>query len=153
VQRAHADCRLALAAEELGPRQFLIHVVGDLPEDEARRYFCGGGDWPGLIKQSAAVPRGGLEAWPKVHAACGGNIGLLHRCVAAAKLLGGWEEGELQLRDPRLSHRASGVQPFAQPCGAPCARATLSCSTSRPAFCRPRARARCADRCLVCVLA
>ena len=57
---------MALLADGLDTKQFRVEVLGDLPEDEARRYFCGGGGWPGLVMESAAVPPGGCEAWPKI---------------------------------------------------------------------------------------
>jgi hypothetical protein len=73
-------------------------VLGDLPDDEAKRYFCGEGDgeggrWAGLVAQLQAPP---LEAgaWSDVYAVCGGNMGLLTDCVTLAKQAGGsWGAG------------------------------------------------------------
>jgi hypothetical protein len=152
VQCAHT-CRLVLAAEGLDAKQFRVHVVGDLPEDEAQRYCCGGGGWPGLIMQSAAdVPPGGLEAWPKVYAACGGNIGLLLRCVEGAKVEGDWDEGEAQRRRSVTVETRQGRAAVS----ALAARRTLCGSHAgrehcAPACPRPRTCMRCTDRCSCCL--
>jgi hypothetical protein len=73
-----------------------VNVLGELPEDEARRYVCGdgeGGRWPGLVAQKQAPP---LQAgtWAAVYAVCGGNMGLLADCVALAGEKGwSWSTG------------------------------------------------------------
>jgi hypothetical protein len=72
-----------------------VNLLGELPEVEAQRYFCGDGDggWPGLVAQRQAPP---LEAgtWAAVYAVCGGNMGLLNQCVGMAKQAGSsWGTG------------------------------------------------------------
>jgi hypothetical protein len=89
-----------------------VKVLGDLPEDEAKRFFCGdgegegegeGGRWAGLVARRQAPP---LEAgtWGEVYAVCGGNAGLLNQCVGMSKQAGSsWGKGA---RRARLRRRA-----------------------------------------------
>ena len=72
-----------------------MEVVGDLPEEDAKRYILGGSGWPGLIK-SGDLPPVDDAVWEKVFAVCGGNIGLLQRCINEAGLWRNWDTGELK---------------------------------------------------------
>jgi hypothetical protein len=83
-----------------------VSVLGDLPEGEAKRYFCGdgegGGGWAGLVAQRQAPP---LEsgAWAEVYAVCGGNMGLLKECVSLAGKEGSWEAGACRAAAPAFA--------------------------------------------------
>ena len=51
--------------------------------------------WPGIINitssERPAVPDGAQEQWPEIYKRCGGNLGLLVQCVAAARQTKNWE--------------------------------------------------------------
>jgi hypothetical protein len=85
--------------------KFKVEVLGDLTEQEAREFVYGGaiydpaaaateGTWPGIINDPSKlneVPRGAEEQWQAIFERCGGNIGLLIQCVAAARVEGNWK--------------------------------------------------------------
>ena len=79
--------------------KFKVEVLGDLTEQEAREFVYGNTvydpaaaapveTWPGIVNDPSSlieVPRGAEEQWQAIYERCGGNIGLLIQCVAAAK--------------------------------------------------------------------
>ena len=77
---------------------FVIEVLGDLTEKEAREFVLGDGDkgtWPGIINdpsEQKPVPSGAEEQWPAIYERCGGNIGMLQQCVIEARSKGNWED-------------------------------------------------------------
>ncbi|KAL4529006.1 hypothetical protein Ndes2437A_g03530 [Nannochloris sp. 'desiccata'] len=88
--------------------RFKVEVLGDLTEQEAREFVYGTavgatiaaavadpgnasvpapvGTWPGIVNDPSPneMPPGAEEQWPAIFKRCGGNIGLLIQCVAAA---------------------------------------------------------------------
>jgi hypothetical protein len=53
------------------------------------------GTWPGIVNdpsEPSEVPRGAEEKWQAIYERCGGNIGLLIQCVAAAREEGNWDD-------------------------------------------------------------
>ena len=52
------------------------------------------GTWHGIINEpsSVPVPAGAELQWAAIYERCGGNIGLLIQCVAAARVEGNWND-------------------------------------------------------------
>jgi hypothetical protein len=77
--------------------KFDVEVLGNLTEEEARKFFYGdgvAGGWDGIINdpfEVDKVPAGADEQWPAIYERCGGNIGLLTKCVLKARKFGKWE--------------------------------------------------------------
>ena len=77
---------------------FVIKVLGDLTEEEAREFFLGDGvkgTWAGIINDPSSpkpVPSGTEEHWPAIYERCGGNIGMLKQCVIEARAQGNWKD-------------------------------------------------------------
>ena len=76
--------------------KFRVLAIGDLTEEEAREYVYGDkGTWHGIINDPSAlvpVPPGAEEQWPAIYERCGGNIGLLERCVSEARIHENWDD-------------------------------------------------------------
>ena len=81
----------------MAAHNFVIKVLGDLSEEEAKVFFLGDGDkgpWAGIINDPSSpkpVPPGAKEKWPAIYERCGGNIGMLVQCVIAARNEGSWD--------------------------------------------------------------
>ena len=78
--------------------KFEVEVLGDLTEEEAEKFMYGdgavGGEWHGIVNDSFNTKEELAEAqdqWPAIYQRCGGNIGLLQQCAAAARLSGNWD--------------------------------------------------------------
>ena len=70
-----------------------MQVLGDLPEEEARRYVCGGegedARWRGLVAAlSPGLAAAVRDRWPEIYAVCGGNIGQLAYCMGDVDTMG-----------------------------------------------------------------
>ena len=77
---------LALAGPIKAPFRSLF-VIGDLAPDEAREFFFS------VLLPSNKHPDGASEAWGRVYKVCGGNPGLLLKCVGEAAAYNSWELG------------------------------------------------------------
>ncbi|KAG7667011.1 putative ATP-binding protein [Nannochloris sp. 'desiccata'] len=96
--------------------KFKVEVLGDLTEQEAREFVYGTamgatiaaavadpghatvpateGTWRGIVNdpsKQGKVPPGAQEQWPAIYERCGGNIGLLKQCMAAARVKRNWK--------------------------------------------------------------
>ena len=97
--------------------KFNVQVVGDLTEEEAQRFFCGdgvAGGWSGIVHDPSSpkqVPVGAQEQWPAIYERCGGNIGLLQQCVAAAREWGNWDTALKQVVAGPLRAVERGFKP------------------------------------------
>lgn len=85
-----------------GDKVFEVMVLGDLSQEEAKRFVRGGkmedgnGEeefWPGRISQYPKLQMNDGE-WKKVFKVCGGNMWDLSCCVGTAGSTGSWEKGE-----------------------------------------------------------
>ena len=99
--------------------KFKVEVLGNLTEEEAREFVYGTemvatiaaaavadpgngatvpapeGTWPGIVNNPSSrieVPHGAEGQWQAMFERCGGNIGLLIQCVAAAREEGAWND-------------------------------------------------------------
>ncbi|KAG7667045.1 hypothetical protein KSW81_000788 [Nannochloris sp. 'desiccata'] len=87
-----------IVIEGLATNNFVIKVLGDLTEEEARGFFLGDGvkgTWAGIINVPSSpkpVPSGTEEHWPAIYERCGGNIGMLQQCVIEARAQGNWKD-------------------------------------------------------------
>ncbi|KAH7620546.1 putative ATP-binding protein [Nannochloris sp. 'desiccata'] len=87
-----------LKLKGLATNNFVIKVLGDLTEEEARGFFLGDGvkgTWAGIINVPSSpkpVPSGTEEHWPAIYERCGGNIGMLQQCVIEARAQGNWKD-------------------------------------------------------------
>ena len=78
-------------------------MVGDLSLEEARTYF-----FNYILPFRKHAMRGENEAWERVYGVCGGNPGLLLKCVGEAVAFNSWELGA-RLRGTPLPCRRADV--------------------------------------------
>ncbi|KAH7619809.1 hypothetical protein NADE_008093 [Nannochloris sp. 'desiccata'] len=78
--------------------KFEVEVLGDLTEEEAEKFMYGdgvAGGWRGIVNDSFKTKEdlaNAKDQWSEMYQRCGGNIGLLKQCVAAARnLKGNWD--------------------------------------------------------------
>ncbi|KAG7674122.1 hypothetical protein KSW81_005963 [Nannochloris sp. 'desiccata'] len=79
--------------------KFEVEVLGDLTEEEAEKFMYGDGvavgGWRGIVNDpfnTKEVLAEAQDQWSEIYQRCGGNIGLLKQCVAAARnLKGNWD--------------------------------------------------------------
>ncbi len=93
----------------MADNNFLLDVIGDLTEKEAKEFFLGDGEkgtWAGIINDPSdpkPVPPGAEEHWPAIYERCGGNIGMLKVLVKAARS-GNWDSAlENMVARPRAT--------------------------------------------------
>lgn len=100
---------------------FEIEVIGDLTEEEAREFVLGDGgkgSWAGIINSSSEpypVPPGAEEHWPAIYERCGGNVGMLKRCVHTARRKESWESALDIVVANSLSTIRQGFKPASIP--------------------------------------
>ena len=104
-------------AEGLAKGNYVVKVVGDLTEEEAREFFFGDGGkgtWKGIINYSSSpkpVPPGAEEYWPAIYERCGGNVGMLKRCVIEARATERWQSALNIVVANSLSTIRQGLDP------------------------------------------
>ncbi len=86
--------QLARAGPIKGPFRSSF-VVGDLSREEARTYF-----FNYILPFCKHTPSDASEAWERVYEVCGGNPGLLLKCIGEAAAFDSWELGARLCRTP-----------------------------------------------------
>ena len=98
--------------------KFEVEVLGDLTEEEAEKFMYGdgavGGEWHGIVNDSFNTKEELAEAqdqWSEIYQRCGGNIGLLQQCAAAARLSGNWDSALQKVVAGPLDAVQQGFEP------------------------------------------
>lgn len=90
-----------------------------MTEKEAHEFFFGDGDkgtWAGIINNtSSLLPSVSEVQWTEMYARCGGNIGMLKRCVDKAEDEGNWDDALKHIVQRPRSDIVNAFTPAAMP--------------------------------------